>query len=135
MNLLKTFLVLCPLFLLLTGFLLRNHHSEYSDRTCGYHVGRIAKKSEPAWEEANRYCGTLFLRSGGVVLLLNGAVIFFLQRWVKGPVEKNAAIVSDGMFYLMFSLLLPILLAILLTERHLKKRFHKDGSPKQPPEK
>lgn len=66
--------------ILLTGWLVKRHHSEFPDLFCGYHVGKIASQNKDTWEDANRWCGGLLLKSGLVFLLLDLAAIFLFHR-------------------------------------------------------
>jgi hypothetical protein len=126
-----TFLILFPLFLLLVGWLLKRHHSKYPNTFCGYHVGKVASKSERAWNEANLHCGMLFLRTGSAALLLNLGFAFLLTFSVGDQFEKSDAWGLAAVLMLMLSICVPTLLSILLTERHLKKKFNANGFPKE----
>lgn len=126
-----TFLVLFPLFLLLVGWMLKRHHSNYPNTFCGYHVGKIASKSEKAWNEANLHCGVLLIRTGSVALLLNLGFGCLLTLTVGDQFEKGDAWALAAILMLMLSICAPTLLSILLTERYLKKNFDSSGFPKE----
>lgn len=126
-----TFLVLFPLFLLLTGRMLKRHHSKYPNTFCGYHVGKIAAKSETAWKEANLHCGMLLFRTGSAALLLNLGFGFLLTFAGRDQFEKSDAWALASVLMLVLSICVPTLLSILLTERHLKKEFDSNGFPKE----
>lgn len=124
-----TLLILFPLLLLLVGWMLKRHHSKYPNTFCGYHVGKIAAKSERAWNEANLHCGSLFLRTGSVALLVNLGFGFLLTFLVGDQFEKSDAWGLAAVLMLMLSICVPTLLSILLTERYLKKEFDTHGFP------
>ena len=126
-----TFLVLFPLFLLLVGWMLKRHHSKFPNTFCGYHVGKIAAKSETAWNEANLHCGRLFFRTGSAALLLNLGFGFLLTLLVGDQFEKSDAWSLAAVLMLMLSICVPTFLSILLTERHLKRKFDSNGFPKE----
>lgn len=113
-------------FILLVGWLLRNHHSEYPDTFCGYHVGKIAPKSAEAWNDANRWCGGLLLKSGAVFLLLNIAAAF-LFHILRVEETMWGLPFSD----LMATILVPTVLSIAVTEHRLKQKYAPDGTPKK----
>jgi len=126
-----TFLVLFPLFLLLVGRMLKRHHSKYPNTFCGYHVGKIAAKSETAWKEANLHCGMLLFRTGSAALLLNLGFGLLLTFGVGDQFEKSDAWALASVLMLMLSICVPTLLSILLTERHLKQKFDENGFSKE----
>ncbi len=121
--LMDMFLILFPLFLLLVGWLLKRHHSQYPNTFCGYHVGKIASKSESAWNEVNLHCGVLLIRTGSVALLLNFGFAFLLTFGAGDQFEKTVMWALVAILMLMLSICVPTLLSILLTERHLKRNM------------
>lgn len=108
---------------LLVGWLVKDHHSEYPDTCCGYHVGGIAAKSGEAWEDANRWCGGAFLKCGSAFLLLDlaAALSFHIIR-------AEETLPGLPVVYLMATILVPTALAIVWTERRLKEKYNQDGT-------
>lgn len=111
-------------FILLVGWLIRNHHSEYPDTFCGYHVGKIAPKSAQAWEDANRWCGNLLLLSGAVFLLLDVAAVGLFHA-----LRAAETLWVLPFSYLMATLLVPLVFGIAVTEHRLRKTYDPDGTP------
>lgn len=113
-------------FILLVGWLVRNHHSEYPDTFCGYHVGKIAMKSNKAWTDANRWCGDLLLKSGFVFLLpdLAASYLFHILR-------AEETLWGLPFSYLIAAVLVPAILGIAVTEGRLRKRYRPDGTLKE----
>lgn len=110
------------LFLLLIGWLVRDHHSDYPDTFSGYHVGKIAAKSREAWEDANRWCGGILMKAGAALLPLNiaAAYAFHVLR-----VEETCLLLAVA--YLMLAVIVPTVLAISLTEIRLKRKYDAAG--------
>lgn len=112
--------------LLLTGYLVKHHSSPFPDMTCGYHVGKLASKSEQAWQEANRYFGTLLIRSAWVLFAVSIFVVIALSTFYHGKIESDLTLFWALFCYLMLSVLVPVFGTIAATESHLKKLFRTD---------
>ena len=106
---------LLPLFYMLVGHLLKKHHSKFPDTSCGYHIGRLAQKSESTWETANTYSGTVLTRSSMVTLGISILVIVIYNF-------STSFIRWDDVFfaYIMGISFIPIIILTILTEKHLK---------------
>jgi uncharacterized protein YceK len=111
--------------ILLVGWLVRDHHSEYPDLFCGYHVGKIAAKSAEAWEDANRWCGGLLLKSGFVFLLLDLAATYLFHIF-----RAEETLWGLPFSYLMATILVPTIFSIAATEMRLKRKYNQDGTLK-----
>lgn len=110
---------------LLTGYLVKKHHSEFPDTFCGYHAGHLAQKNESTWTEANLYAGNFLMRASLINIGLNLIILFayiLYNSW-----NLWLAVLFN---YLIIAVLLPIILLLIFTERHLKKLFHEDGRGK-----
>lgn len=111
--------------ILLVGWLVRDHHSEYPDTFCGYHVGGIAAKSGEAWEDANRWCGGAFLKCGSAFLLLDAAAALAFRM-----TRAEETLPGIPVIYLMATILVPTALAVVWTERRLKQKYNPNDTLK-----
>ena len=57
-----------PVVLLLGGYLMANHPTKKSNTLCGYRTER-SLQSEETWYFAQDYCGHLWLKVGGILLI------------------------------------------------------------------
>ena len=57
-----------PAVLLLGGYLMANHPTQRSNALCGYRTER-SLQSEETWYFAQDYCGHLWLKVGGILLI------------------------------------------------------------------
>lgn len=116
--------------LMLTGYLVKHRSSQFPDMTCGYHVGKLASKSEEAWQEANRYFGTLLIRSAWALFAVSIFVVIALFVFNHGEITGDLMLFWVLFCYLMLSALVPVFGTIAATESHLKKLFGTDGVKK-----
>lgn len=125
MSIIFVVLFFFPFLLLITGFVLKNKHSQYPDLTTGYHVGKLATKNEEMWEEANRYSGKQFLIHGIIVFLLDVVVMVYSINTIREPLEDSMWWVIFIIVYTVLTCIIPTITAILFTHLHLK-RYQKD---------
>lgn len=111
---------------MLVGYLIKYHHSEFPDTFCGYHIGKLAIKNDSTWETANTYSGTVLTRSSMVTL---GISIFVIVIYNFSTLFIN----WDDVFfaYIMGISFIPIIILAILTEKHLKNIYDRDGNLKR----
>ena len=114
--------LLLPGLLALFGWLLWRHTPKTIQWVYGYRTA-LSMKNESTWRFANQYAGRLMWR-GGLVMLPVSALAM-LPVWGR---EADTVGLAGGA--LTAVQLIALLAVIPLTERALRRRFDRDGSPK-----
>jgi succinate-acetate transporter protein len=116
--------------ILLTGYLVKYHSTKYPDTSCGFHVGTLYDKSESAWEEANRYSGSLFIKFGCFFLALSVVWLLALNFVYRDAILENPAAAGLLIAYPLLSALISCVAGILKTKHHLQQLFNEFGNKK-----
>lgn len=116
--------------ILLTGYLVKYHSTEYPDTSCGFHAGNLYGKSESAWKEANRYSGSLLMKCGWIFLILCAAWILVLNLLYHDAVWDNPVAAGLLIAYPLLSALISVLVGILKTKHHLEQLFDESRNKK-----
>jgi len=106
---------LVPLMTVIIGALLAKFPPKKINHLVGYRTPR-SRKSQEAWEFAQRYCGRIWVKSGAAMLSATGIVLFFIRSMEE---EAFSAAVS----VVILLQVLGLLAAIPATEGELKRRF------------
>ena len=77
-----------------------------------------AQKSQAAWDEANRY-SAIYMIKCGFILIIAGFVMSLIVKTVTVPSNIKAGI---SIFLLILSGILPAVLMIVATEKHMNKK-------------
>ena len=120
-------LILFPLAMLLSGWLLKNKPSKWPNNVYGYRT-RASGRSQESWDFAQAYSGRWWLRWGKITLVLTALL------WAL------AAALGQGYGGWVFWTLLGAQFVVFLwvipaTERALKKNFDEFGYPRSWTEK
>ena len=115
--------MLVPAIMICVGTWMQKHPPKDINWIIGYRSTRSIK-SQAAWDFANRYSGKLMLRAGWFTLVASLAVMLLI-------LFQSEAVISAVSVVLIFYQLIPLLAVLPMVERQLKKRFDKDGNPKE----
>jgi len=115
--------MLVPGILISVGAWMRKHPPEEINWIIGYRTTRSMRTQE-SWDFANRYGGKLMVRAGWVTLIISAVVMLLV-------IFRSETVVSTVSVVLIICQLIPLLAVIPMVERELKKRFDKDGNPRE----
>lgn len=104
-----------PVVLLLGGYVMANHPTQRSNALCGYRTER-SLKSEETWYFAQDYCGHLWLKVGGVLLLPSFLSLALLRN-------QGEHALSLAMLVLIAVQMAALFLSIVKVESALKANF------------
>ena len=104
-----------PIVLLLGGYLMANHPTQRSNALCGYRTER-SLQSEETWYFAQNYCGQLWLKVGGGLLLPSFLSLALLR-------SQGEHALSIAMLVLIVVQMAALFLSILKVELALKENF------------
>ena len=104
-----------PAVLLLGGYLMANHPTQRSNALCGYRTER-SLQSEESWYFAQNYCGQLWLKVGGVLLIPSFLSLALLRN-------QGEHALSIAMLVLIAAQMLALFLSIAKVESALKTNF------------
>lgn len=112
--------LLLPVTTLVIGLAWRNHPPGNVNPVVGYRTN-MSMKNQKTWDFAHRYFGRLSLYSGAG-MIVPSILIMWLNR------HRDYETVS---IYLVFVQLAIFILPIIPTERALRRKFDKNGVPRQ----
>lgn len=104
-----------PAVLLLGGYIMANHPTQRSNALCGYRTER-SLKSEETWYFAQDYCGHLWLKVGGILLLPSFLSLALLR-------SQGEHALSLAMLVLIAVQMAALFLSIAKVESALKATF------------
>lgn len=78
-----------------------------------------AQRNQQTWDEANKYSANYMIKCG-IVLLIAGLSIACIMNVVPVPIKVRVALT---VFLCLLSGMLPAILMIIATEKHLTKTF------------
>ena len=107
--------VLMPAVMIFLGWYMEKHPPKKINHVFGYRTPR-SKKSQAAWDFAQKHCGRFWLRAGVVSLPVTAIVLFFCR-------DLDLVTFETVSLFVIFVQLLPLLAAIPATERALKRQF------------
>ena len=81
--------LLLPVIMLIAGYLMYKHSPKDINGIIGYRT-KLSMKNQETWDFAQKFCGKLWLKIGGIMLLLS----IILQIPFK---ESNENIMGAGM--------------------------------------
>ena len=111
--------LLIPVSMIFAGHWMEKHCAKRMSRFSGYRTARSMKNTQ-TWRFANKFCGRLWKKTGGVLTLLS---VFVQLFFLKGT-ERELGIFSC---ILVFVQTVCMLLTILPVEKALKKEFDEYG--------
>ena len=115
--------LLVPGILIGVGAWMQKHPPKDINWVIGYRTARSMKTRE-TWDFANRYSGKLLLRAGWFTLAVSLAVMLLTMF-------RSEAVVSAVSLVLIFCQLIPLIGVIVMVERALKRKFDRDGNPRE----
>jgi len=111
--------LLIPLMLLFFGISFSKKGPEAINPLFGYRSD-MSMKNRDTWDFAHSFCGRIWKRSAAVLLPLTVILMLLLYG-------RDAEFIGYVSIALMAVQLLPLILAVILTERALKKAFDENG--------
>ena len=111
--------VLFPLTMIFIGIMFSRSAPKKINAIYGYRTERSMKSIE-AWNFSHKYCGRLYLCFGLIMLPVSTVPMFFCM-----DSETATSIVASVVCIVN---MIPMLVAIVLTERALKRNFDNDGN-------
>jgi len=114
--------LLIPITMLCFGKRFINKPPEDINCVFGYRT-TMSMKNKDTWEFAHRYCGKIWYRCGLVMLPLSVIIMLFL-------IGDNHDIVGTAGGIICCVQLVPLIAAIVPTERALKREFDRNGKRK-----
>lgn len=119
--------LIIPLLMILFGRVMLKHPPENINGIFGYRTS-MSMKNMDTWKFAHKVCGTLWWKTGWIMLLLSIAVqLPFFQSG-----DQVIGIVGGILCAVQCVILI---LSILPVEKALKENFHRDGTRKVEQEK
>ena len=106
--------LICPLIILITGYLLKSFPPKDINSSCGYRT-MMSKKNKETWNEANKYSTKLLINFSWMTVLIT-----FISSLILG---KSYIIVE--VFISILLIILSVIAIIVFTEKHLKNTFGK----------
>jgi len=104
--------LICPLIILITGYLLKSFPPKDINGLNGYKT-KMSRKNIKTWNEANEYSTKLLIKFSWLALLIS-----VVSSLVLG---KSYIIVE--VFISMFLIIISLIALVELTEKHLKNVF------------
>lgn len=104
-----------PVVLLLGGYLMANHPTQRSNALCGYRTER-SLQNEETWYFAQDYCGHLWLKVGGILLIPSFLSLALLR-------SRGEHVLSIAMLVLIGVQMAALFLSIVKVESALKANF------------
>ncbi|MBQ2888442.1 MAG: SdpI family protein [Firmicutes bacterium] len=111
--------LLTPAIMLLFGWMFKNNPPQNINGVYGYRTG-MSMKNRDTWDFAHRYCGTLWVKLGFVLLPASLAAMLT----VYGGTEDEIGALATAVCLLQ---VVPLLLSVVKTERALRQVFDKNG--------
>lgn len=111
--------LLIPFAMLFFGWLFRHHAPKEVNSWYGYRT-LMSTKNQDTWQFAQQYFAKCWRTAGWVTLIPSLIIPFF---YLGKPVDKIGT--YGGI--LCFVQMVPMFISIFLTEKALRKTFHKDG--------
>ncbi|MGM9947874.1 SdpI family protein [Floccifex sp.] len=106
---------LTPVFILVIGYLFRNHYPKEINSLIGYRTRR-SMMNEDTWNFANQSMSVLFIIWGWFLLFVTiGLDILFYKQ-----IEAMSMVI-------VFMQLIPLFICIIQVEKKLKETFDEDG--------
>lgn len=115
--------LLVPAIMISVGAWMRKHPPEEINWIIGYRSTR-SMKNQDTWDFGNRYGGKVVFRAGWFTLIVS-VIVMLLTLF------RSDGVISTVSLVLIFCQLIPLLSVIPVVERELKKRFDKDGNPRE----
>lgn len=115
--------VLCPLILLVFGYVFHSGRPRRINAFWGYRTARSMQDAD-TWRFAHRFCGTLWIKIGWVLLPLSLVVMFLVRTQSETMQALGSLSLAAGLFAILFS--------IRQTEAALRRSFLTSGSRKHP---
>ncbi|HEY0244904.1 MAG TPA: SdpI family protein [Mucilaginibacter sp.] len=109
------------LILLIIGVILHYFPPKKINNWYGYRTP-ASQQNQQTWDEANRY-SAIYMMKCGLVVLVAGLLLTLIMNMVTVPFKIREAIT---VFAFLISGMLPAVLMIVTTEKHLTKTF---GNP------
>lgn len=112
--------LLFPLMMIIAGYFMYKHSPKDINGIIGYRT-KLSMKNQETWDFAQKFCGKLWLKIGGIMFLLS----IILQIPFK---ESNQNIIFR--FIVIFTMIQIIILmtSIFMVEKALKDNFDENGN-------
>ncbi|MBQ3200039.1 MAG: SdpI family protein [Firmicutes bacterium] len=111
--------LLTPAIMLLFGWMFKNNPPQNINGVYGYRTG-MSMKNRDTWDFAHRYCGTLWVKLGFVLLPASLAAMLTVYGGTEDEIGSLVAAVC-------LLQVVALLFAVVKTERALKQVFDKNG--------
>jgi uncharacterized membrane protein len=109
---------LVGLIFLIVGSIQRYFPPKHINQYYGYRMPS-AQKSQAAWDEANRYSAIYMMKCAFIVIVAGLVISLTLNSWSASANIKFGLII----FLMILSAILPAVLMIIATEKHMAKTF------------
>ncbi len=112
--------LLLPLIMVIAGYFMYKHSPKDINGIIGYRT-KLSMKNQETWDFAQKFCGKLWLKIGGIMLLLS----IILQIPFK---ESNENTICWLTVILETVQVIILIVSIVIAEKTLKNTFDKDGN-------
>lgn len=112
--------LLLPLIMVIAGYFMYKHSPKDINGIIGYRT-KLSMKNQETWDFAQKFCGQLWLKIGGIMLLLS----IILQIPFK---ESNKNTICWLTVILETAQVIILIVSIVIAEKTLKNTFDKDGN-------
>lgn len=112
--------LLLPLIMVIAGYFMYKHSPKDINGIIGYRT-KLSMKNQETWDFAQKFCGKLWLKIGGIMLLLS----IILQIPFK---ESNESTICWLTVILETVQVIILIVSIVIAEKTLKNTFDKDGN-------
>lgn len=112
--------LLLPFIMVIAGYFMYKHSPKDINGIIGYRT-KLSMKNQETWDFAQKFCGKLWLKIGGIMLLLS----IILQIPFK---ESNKNTICWLTVILETVQVIILIVSIVIAEKTLKNTFDKDGN-------
>lgn len=112
--------LLLPLIMVIAGYFMYKYSPKDINGIIGYRT-KLSTKNQETWDFAQKFCGKLWLKIGGIMLLLS----IILQIPFK---ESNKNTICWLTVILETVQVIILIVSIVIAEKTLKNTFDKDGN-------
>lgn len=106
--------------MVIAGYFMYKHSPKDINGIIGYRT-KLSMKNQETWDFAQKFCGQLWLKIGGIMLLLS----IILQIPFK---ESNKNTICWLTVILETAQVIILIVSIVIAEKTLKNTFDKDGN-------
>ena len=117
--------LMVPAVMFFTGLILRRHQPGNPNGIWGYRTA-LSTKNQATWDYANRYMARIWFHWGLILLPLSVVPMLF---FLGAPAQTISAAATVEVLVQ----LIPIGVSVYLTEKALRRKFHRDGTPREEP--